>query len=156
MDNDASAALKKYIMENDMTYQLVPTHYHILNASERAIRTFKELFVAGLSSVDPYFPIHLCDHLLPQTEMMLNLLHTSRLHPYLSDAAHFHGLIDCNKTAFAKPSCKIIANENPSQRRTWAHHGQPGESLGPAMHHYICQNAYITSTASDCIVHSSK
>jgi hypothetical protein len=135
MDNEASAALKNYFTEQDITYQLVPLHCHRRNAAERAIRTFKEHFVAGLASVDPDFPMHLWDRLLPQAEMSLNLLQTSRLHPQLSAAAHLHGIVDYNKTAFAPPGCKIIAHEKPSQRRTWAPHGQPGYSLGPAMHH---------------------
>jgi hypothetical protein len=81
MDNEASAALKNYFTAQDMTYQLVPPHCHRRNAAERAIRTFKEHFVAGLASVDPDFPMHLWDRLLPQAEMSLNLLRTSRLHP---------------------------------------------------------------------------
>jgi hypothetical protein len=32
----------------------------------RDIRTFKEQFVSGLSSVDPTFTLHLWDRLLPQ------------------------------------------------------------------------------------------
>jgi hypothetical protein len=130
----------------------VPPHCHRRNASERAIRTFKEHFVAGLSSVDPTFPLHLWDRLLPQAEITLNLLQTSRLHPQLSAAAHFHGLVDYNKTAFALSGCKIIAHEKPGKRHTWAPHGQHGYSLGPAMHHYQCQNIYISSTASERIV----
>jgi hypothetical protein len=82
----------------------------------------------------------------------LNLLRSSRLHPQLSAAAHYHGLIDYNKTAFGPPGCRIIAHEKPSQRRTWAAHGQPGWSLGPAMNHYRCQNVYVTATASERIV----
>jgi deoxyribose-phosphate aldolase len=66
MDNEASAALKSYFTEIDMTYQFLPLHCHRRNAVERAIRTFKEHFVAGLSSVDPYFPMHLWDRLMPQ------------------------------------------------------------------------------------------
>jgi hypothetical protein len=31
-------------------------------------------------------------------------------------------------------------------------HGQHGYSLGPAMHHYRCQNVYISATASERIV----
>jgi hypothetical protein len=135
-----------------MTYQLVPPHYRRRNAAGRAIRTFKEHFVAGLASVDPDFPMHLWDRILPQSEITLNLLRTSRLHPQLSAAAHFQGRIDYNKTAFAPPGCKIISHEKPSQRRTWAPRGHPGYSLGPTMHHYRCQNVYITSTASECIV----
>jgi hypothetical protein len=110
LDNEASTALKIFFTVNDIDYQLVPPHYHRRNAAERAIQTFKEHFVAGLSSVDPAFPLHLWDRLLPQAEITLNLLPTSRLHPQLSAPAHFHGLVDYNKTSFAPPGCKIIAH----------------------------------------------
>jgi hypothetical protein len=96
LDNEASTALKNFFTVNDIAYQLVPPHCHQRNAAERAIRTFKEHFVAGLSSVDPSFPMHLWDRLLPQAEITLNLLRTSRLHPQLSAAAHYHGLVDYN------------------------------------------------------------
>jgi hypothetical protein len=103
--------LKNYFTVNDIAYQLVPPHCHRRNAAERAIRTFKEHFVAGLSSVDPSFPMHLWYRLLPQAGITLNLLRTSRLHLQLSAAAHYHGLVDYNKTAFAPPGCKIIAQK---------------------------------------------
>jgi hypothetical protein len=96
--------------------------------------------------------MHLWDRLLPQAEITLNLPRTSRLHPQLSTAAHYHGLVDYNNTAFAPPRCKIIAHKKPGKRRTWAPHGQHGYSLGPAMHHYRCQNVYISTTTSDRIV----
>jgi hypothetical protein len=111
MDNEASLALKSYFTENDITYQLVPPHCHRRNAAGRAIITFKEHFVASLASVDPNFPMHLWDRLLPQAEIALNLLLTSRLHLQISAAAHFHGQIYYNKTVFAPPGCKIIAHE---------------------------------------------
>jgi hypothetical protein len=143
---------QEFFTANDVDYQLVPPHCHHRNAAKRAIRTFKEHFVAGISSVDPTFPLHLWDRLFPQAEITLNLLQTSRLHPQLSAAAHFHSLVDYNTTAFAPPGCNIIAHEKPGKRRTWAPHGQHGYSLGPAMHHYRCQNVYILSTASERIV----
>jgi hypothetical protein len=152
LDNEVSAALKNFFTANDVDYQLVPPHCHRRNAAERAIRTFKEHFVAGISSIDPTFPLHLWDRLLPQAEITLNLLWTSRLHPQLSAAAHFHGLVDYNKTDFAPPGCKVIAHEKPGKTRTWAPHGQHGYSLGPAMHHYRCQNVYISTTTSERIV----
>jgi hypothetical protein len=86
LDNEASTALKNFFTVNNI-----------------AIRTFKEHFVAGLSSVDPSFPMKLWDRLLQQAEITLNLLRTSRLHPQLSVAVHYHGLVDYNKTAFAPP-----------------------------------------------------
>jgi hypothetical protein len=78
--------------------------------------------------------------------------HYSRLHPQLSAADHFHGLVDYNKTTFSPPGCKIIEHEKPGNRRTWDPHGQHGYSLGPAMHHCRCQNIYISSTANERIV----
>jgi hypothetical protein len=66
LNNEASAALKNVFTVKDIPYQLVPPHCHRRNAAERAIRTFKEHFVAGLSSVDPSFPLHLWDRPLPQ------------------------------------------------------------------------------------------
>jgi hypothetical protein len=152
LDNEASAVLKHFFITNDVEFQLVPPHCHRRNAAERAIQTFKEHFVAGLSSVDPTFPLHLWYRLLSQAGITLNLLRTSRLHPQLSAAAHFHGLVDYNKIYFAPPGCKIIAHEKPAKRRTWAPHGQHGYSLGPEMHHYRCQNIYISATASERIV----
>jgi hypothetical protein len=110
LENEASAALKTFFTVNDVAYQLVSPHCHRRNAAERTIWTFKEHFVVGLSSVDPAFPLHLWDRLLTQAEITLNLLWTSRLHPQLSAAAHFHGLVDYNKTAFSPPGCKIVAH----------------------------------------------
>jgi hypothetical protein len=151
-DSEASTALKTFFTVNDIAYQLVPPHCHRRNTAERAIRTFKEHFVAVISSNDPSFTMHLWDRLLPQAEITLNLLWTSRLHPQLSAAAHYHGLVDYNKIAFAPPGCKIIAHKKPGKRRTWAPRGQHGYSLGPAMHLYRCQNVYISTTASERIV----
>jgi hypothetical protein len=108
--------------------------------------------ISKLATVDPDFPVHLWDRLLPQAEITLNLVRGSRLHPQLSTAAHYDGLIDYNKTVFGPPGCKIIAHEKPAKRRTWAAHGQPGWSMGPAMQHYRCQNVYIKATASERIV----
>jgi hypothetical protein len=96
--------------------------------------------------------MHLWDRLLSQAEITLSLLRTSRLHPQLSAAAHYRGIVDYNKTAFAPPRCKTIAHEKPGKRRTWDLHGQHGYSLGPVMHHYRCQNVYISTTASERIV----
>jgi hypothetical protein len=71
LNNEASADLKNFFTANDVEYQLVSPHCHRRNAAERAIRTFKEHLVAGLSSVDPNCPLHLWDILLPQEEINL-------------------------------------------------------------------------------------
>jgi hypothetical protein len=52
LDNEASTALKDYNRENKIEFQLVPPQMHRRNAAERAIRTWKNHFVAGLCSAD--------------------------------------------------------------------------------------------------------
>jgi hypothetical protein len=47
---------------------------HRCNAAERAIQTFKNHFIAGLSSTDKHLPMHLWDRLLLQATTPLNLL----------------------------------------------------------------------------------
>jgi hypothetical protein len=103
LDDEVSTAMNSFFTAHNIDYQLVPHHCHRRNSVERAIMTFKEHFVAGLSTVYPSFPMQLWDRLLPQAEITLNLLRSSRLHPKLSAAAHYHGLVDYNNTTFAPP-----------------------------------------------------
>ena len=81
LDNEASRAIKRAITSSGATFQLVEPHNHRVNAAERAIRTFKNHFIAGLCSTDPSFPVYLWDELVPQALLTLNLLRTSRLNP---------------------------------------------------------------------------
>jgi hypothetical protein len=84
LDNEASLALRNYITQQGITYQLAPPHIHQRNNAERAIQTFKNHFIAGLCSVDPTFPLKLWDKLLPQATIMLNLLRKSIINPRMS------------------------------------------------------------------------
>jgi hypothetical protein len=43
----------------EIDYQLAPPHVYRRNAAKRAIRTFKNHFVAGLCSTDKHFALHL-------------------------------------------------------------------------------------------------
>jgi hypothetical protein len=98
LDNEASKSLKQFICDNDIEYQLAPPHVHRANAAKRAIRTFKNHFIAGLCSTDKLFPLNLWDQLLPQAEISLNLLRTSRINLKLSAYAQLNGAFDYNIT----------------------------------------------------------
>ena len=82
MDNEASAAYKRVITEKwKASFQLVLPDVHRRNRAERAIRTFKDHFLAILAGVDPKFPAYLWDLLLPQAELTLNLLRQLLINP---------------------------------------------------------------------------
>jgi hypothetical protein len=74
--------------KHHLKYQPVPPHVHCCNAAERAIQTLENHFLAGLASTDPAFPISEWDCLLPQAQLTINLLQTSRVNPKLSAHAY--------------------------------------------------------------------
>ena len=147
LDNEAPKGLKKYMAQHNVTYQLVPPHVHRRNAAERAIGTFKDHFIAGLSTTDKRFPMHLWCQLIPQATITLNLLRASRLNPRLSANEQLNGTFDFNRTPLAPPGTKVIVHVKPLVRQTWAPHGLDGWYIGPAMEHYRCFDTYISSTA---------
>ena len=71
-------------------FQIVPPHIHWTKSIERAIRTFKEHFIAGLYSTNKEFPLHLWCQLIPQAILMLNLLQQSCMNSKLSGYAQLH------------------------------------------------------------------
>ena len=138
LDNEASKALKNFIAQEQMQYQLTSPHIHRRNAAEPAICTFKNHFISGLCSVDKNFPLHLWCRLLDQAELTLNMLRTSRINANLSAHEQLHGIHDFNATPLAPPRTKCIAHEKSSQCGTWAPHGQHGWYIGVAPEHYRC------------------
>ena len=56
MDNECSRDLKQAMKKHTIDFQLAPPHIHRKNATERGIRTCKNHFISGLSTIDPYFP----------------------------------------------------------------------------------------------------
>ena len=59
IDNECPAGLKKFMLNEGITFQLVLSHPHRTNAAECAIATYKDHLISGLSSCKPSFPLHL-------------------------------------------------------------------------------------------------
>jgi len=83
-------------MSATSNYQLVPPAEHQVNTAERAICTFKNRFIAILSTVDFNLPLAEWGRLLPHAVITLNLLRFSCLHPSLSAHASHFGNYDYN------------------------------------------------------------
>ena len=84
LDNECFGDLKHSFTKNQVDFQRVPAHLHRRNAAERAIQTWKHHFIAGVTSTDPSFPLNAWDYLLPQCDITLNHLRSSRRQPTLS------------------------------------------------------------------------
>jgi hypothetical protein len=151
LDNEASGTFKQFLKQQNISFQLTPANLHRRNAAERAIRTFKNHFIAGLSTVDPAFPLYLWCRLLPQAEMTLLLLRKSRINPNLSAYAQLFGQFDYNKTPLGPPGCRVVVFNRPEQRNSWDNHGEINYYVGPAMEHYRCFTTVNPSTSRDRI-----
>ncbi len=151
LDNEASSELKTAITKNNISFQLAPPHIHRRNAAERAIRTFKDHFIAGLATCDPAFPLSLWDRLLPQAELTLNLLRPSRLNPKLSAYAYLNGNFNFSATPLAPPGIKCQAHLKPEQRRSFGSHSLTGWYVGPSFEHYRCYKVYNPTTGHERI-----
>ena len=91
LDNACPNFLKNFMREVNEKFQLVPSHTHWRNSEERAIGTFKEHFIAGLSSTHKDFPLHLWCRIIPHAILTLKLLRQSCMNPKLSGYAQLHG-----------------------------------------------------------------
>jgi hypothetical protein len=151
LDNEATGTLQDFLVASDIDFQLAPPHVHQRNAAERAIRTFKNHFIAGLCSTNPDFPLNLWDKMLPQCLITLNLLHRSRIKPQLSAQAHINGAFDFNRTSLAPPGTKVLIHEKPATCGTWPPHAIEGWYLGPAQRHYRCYRVWAWATNSERI-----
>jgi hypothetical protein len=152
LENEASLALRNNLTKQGIDYQLAPPHIHQRNNAERAIQMFKNIFIAGLCSVDPNFPLKLWYRLLPQATITLNLLRKSRINPLVSAYAQLNGHFDFNRTPLAPPGTRVIAHEKPDQRASWDPDGVDGYNLGPALDHYRCYQVSVTKTKGTRIV----
>ena len=148
MDNEVSELLMKYCKNHvpPIKIQHVPAHNHRGNKAERAIRTFKNHFIASLCVTDPAFPLCLFDKLVEQAELTINLLRGSSFSPHVSAWHALNGAFDFSKTPIAPPGMKIVCFEAPDQRKSWAPHGVDGFYIGPAFDHHRCYKVYITDT----------
>jgi hypothetical protein len=57
MDNQTTKYIKQFLDKNKCKLQLVEPYNHHVNATEWAIKTFKDAFIAALVTTDSNFPI---------------------------------------------------------------------------------------------------
>ena len=118
MDNECPYTVKKYLRDNNIAIQIVPSHIHHTNEAENAIGTFRDRFLAGMCSVHPNFPMHLWYCLILLATTTLNLLRPLRIKPNLLFQALLNGAFGYNKTPLAPPGTKVLLHETPEKRGT--------------------------------------
>ena len=56
INNKCTEALKYFLRENSVDFQLCPPNNHRTNQADKEIYTWKCHFLSGISGVDPNFP----------------------------------------------------------------------------------------------------
>ena len=111
LDNECPGGLNTLLCDSSLSFQLVPPYLHRTNAVERAIQTYKDQLIAGLSSCDPNSPLHLWYRITPPANLTLNLLLPSRLNRRLSEKSQLNGAFEFNRTPLAPPATQVVVNE---------------------------------------------
>ena len=97
----------------------MPPNIHRRNSAERAVRKFKNHFLAGLASINPSFSDTQWDQLLEQAEITLNLLRALHVNPKLSAYVYLFGNFDFNKTPLAPPGTTLAVHIKSGNRPAW-------------------------------------
>ena len=123
LDHEVSTTVKWLLLKRNTKFQLMDAHNHRVNAAERAIRKFKNRFIAGLCIIDTNFPIQKWDRMIKQAPLTMNLLHISRLNPRLSSEAKINSVFDYNNTPLVATGTKALIFEDPNICTLWDPHG---------------------------------
>jgi len=148
LDNETSLDFEQHLHKHNIKVDLVPPHQHRRNKAERAIRTFKNHFIALLAGVDPSFPMCAWNELLEHAEVTVNLLRVCPAHPRMSAWEGLNGAYDYDAHPLAPPGTAVTIFETPEQRKSWDKHGVHGFYVGPALKHYRCYNVWTVHTGS--------
>ncbi len=144
--NQATKYKKKFLTKEECKLQLVEPHNHRVNAAKWAIQTFKDAFIAALTTTDRNFPLQLWDKLTMQVVNTLNMMHASRIDPTISAYEILHGPYDWNRYPLTPLGCKAVVYKDRDTRGLWASRGVDGWYLGPSMDHYRRDICYIPET----------
>jgi len=132
-----------------MEMELVPPGCHQHNAEEVAIHNSKSHFLSVLAGVADDSPLYLCDRLLPQTEITINLLRQSNATPTVSAYVHLSRPFDYNTMPLAPMGCAAQIHESTDKHGTWAFHSVDGWYLSTSAKHYRTPTCYAKETKSE-------
>ena len=119
LDNEISKELLDSFDSERTQYQLVTPYKHRYNQVERGIQTIKSHFKAALATVDPNFPLSEWDRLIPQANITLNLIRSTRCNPKLSAYSCVFGTFNFLAKPLNPPVTKIVTHVHPEKRGSW-------------------------------------
>jgi hypothetical protein len=149
LDNKTSRDVEAFVVAEQVKIQYTPPDMHRTNPAERAVRTWKNHFTAGIAGIPPSFPIANWCRLTAQTGMMLNMMRPCRLNPLLLAHEAIDGSFSFNATPLAPLGTEVLIHLKPSRRLTWGYHAAKAWYLSRAMNHYRCIRVIMKDTGAE-------
>jgi len=148
LDNETSILLETFFKnEAKINYSFIAVGCHRANKAERAIQSWKNHFIAGISTIDPDFPMTQWSKFLLQAELTLNHLRSFADNDKISAyEGIFKTKYDFKAHPIAPIGTKVVVYEPSDKRASWSPHGIQGFYLGPALEHYRSVAVYIPNT----------
>jgi len=146
-DNEHSNLLQTWLANNGYDWRYAPPNQHRANIAERIFGQLKPLIIAMMAGADPRFPVELMGKIVPQAELIFNLLRESGRSP-LNSA--YHGVygeqFNLAQYPMAPVGTFVMAHIKPEVRGTWSAHAEPGWYMGTPLRNHRCFNVYMQST----------
>ncbi|RPI66945.1 MAG: hypothetical protein EHM43_10390, partial [Ignavibacteriae bacterium] len=149
MDNKTSTDVEAFIQSQCIALQYTPSDIHCTNSAERAIRTWKNHFLAGIASLPKSFPIANWCRLTHQCDHTVNMLRPCRQNPALSAFEAMDGSFSFDATPMAPPGTEVLVHLKPSRRTSWSFHAANGWYIGPSLKHYCCIRLIMADTGAE-------
>ncbi|KAL7474771.1 hypothetical protein ACHAW6_000725, partial [Cyclotella cf. meneghiniana] len=132
------------MLDSGLTYQLMPPDDHRCNIAKKAIQTWKDHFIAGLSGTADNFPLHMWCQLIPQMEQQLILLRQSNNNPKISAYAHLYRPHNYNALPFVSLGMEPLSTTNPTDTRLMPNTAPKDGST----EHYRCWKIWCIATCT--------
>ena len=113
MDKKCSFGMKDFICSSRSKHQLLLLGLYCALVFESAIQIFKVHRIVGLASCNPNLHLHLCDRILFQINITLNLLYVSQTNPRLSSKSYLNISLKLNRNPIAPTGTKVLVFEHP-------------------------------------------
>jgi hypothetical protein len=122
LDNKTSHNAKAFIQAKQVKIQYTPPNMHCTNLAERAVRTWRNHFLSGMTGIPPSFPIANWCCLTAQCNTTLSMMHPCWQNPRLSAHKAMEGSFPFDATPMAPLGTEVVVHLKPNRCRTWGYH----------------------------------
>ena len=136
------------MMEQKTALQYTAPDRHC-HPAEKAVQTYKATFKSVIASLPKNFPIAYWCHLLPQTDLSVNIVRPNRQNPLLSAWAAMEGEFHFDATPIAPPGSEMLMHQKPARRNIFGLNVKKAWYLGPCLNHYRTFRGILPSTGGE-------